>query len=103
MPIVKGMRKCDLLSAVWRRGQDRFGKGSITHAQVETIYNIICEVISEELRAGGGCPLVGIGRLQATDVASRHIRNPRNGEMIFVPAGKRIRYIPSKRFIGVFR
>lgn len=103
MPIIRGMKKCDLLDEVWRRYQDRFGTGSITHTQVDAVYDLICEVMLEELREGGGVPLSGIGRLQAVDVAVRRCANPRSGELMTIPAGKRIRYHPSKAFVSVFR
>lgn len=53
-------------------------------------------VIGEALAAGQDVRLPGLGVLRVESRAARMARNPRTGEAVAVPAGKRVRFSRSR-------
>lgn len=56
----------------------------------------LCEVAAAELLGGGEVPLPGIGKLKAKTTAARKGRNPRTGESLDIPAGKKVLFVACK-------
>jgi DNA-binding protein HU-beta len=48
------------------------------------------DIMATELLGGGEAPLPGIGNLAVREVAARKGRNPRTGEPITIPAGRKV-------------
>lgn len=59
-------------------------------------FDSLCDVMAAELLGGGEVPLPGIGKLKAKKTAARKGRNPRTGESVDIPAGKRVRFVACK-------
>ena len=56
----------------------------------------LCEVATAELLGGGEVPLPGLGKLKVRETAAREGRNPRTGETLHIPAGKKVVFVPGK-------
>lgn len=63
---------------------------------MEKALQAFCSVAAAELLAGGGISLPGLGKLKAKVTSSRTGRNPRTGEAITIPAGRKIVFLPGK-------
>lgn len=56
----------------------------------------LCEVAAAELLGGGEVPLPGLGKLKMRKTAAREGRNPRTGETLHIPEGKKVVFVPGK-------
>ena len=57
------------------------------------------ETIAEALRRGETIELKGFGSFSVVETAPRAGRNPRTGAPLRVPAGRRVRFKPSKSLL----
>lgn len=62
-----------------------------TTAVLEALENIVADMIS----IGEDIVIPGIGKLSVKDTAARTARNPRTGEPVHVPEGRRISFKPA--------
>ena len=62
----------------------------LTKAAIEDVLNALGDVGAAELLGGGEIPLRGLGRLKVQNTAARQGHNPRTGEEITIPAGRKI-------------
>ena len=62
----------------------------ISTAQAERCVNALGSILAAELLAGGEVPLPRIGKLAVKTTQERTGRNPRTGETIAIPAGKKV-------------
>lgn len=58
--------------------------------------NVLCLVMRAEFTKGGEVTLPGIGKLAVKTTAARKARNPRTGEAIDIPAGRKLVLKPGK-------
>lgn len=65
---------------------------------MEKALQAFCSVAAAELLAGGEIPLPGLGKLKVKDTSARTGRNPKTGEVIEVPAGRKVVFTPGKEF-----
>lgn len=65
---------------------------------MEKALQAFCSVAAAELLAGGEISLPGLGKLKAKATSSRTGRNPKTGEAIEIPAGRKVVFSPSKDF-----
>lgn len=72
------------------------GNAGITNAQAESVLNDLAAQAHEAVSAGGEFSLPEIGKLKVAETAARTGRNPKTGESIEVPAGRRVKFRPSK-------
>lgn len=56
--------------------------------------------IADALKRGETIELKGFGSFSVTETAPRAGRNPRTGESIRIPAGRKVRFRPSKSLLG---
>jgi len=56
--------------------------------------------IGDALRRGDMVELKGFGSFSVVETAARSGRNPRTGQPIRIPAGRRVRFKPSKTLLG---
>ena len=54
------------------------------------------EVAAAELLGGGEVSLPGLGKIKMRETAAREGRNPRTGESLHIPAGKKVVFVPGK-------
>lgn len=71
---------------------------AITRVDAERVWDAACKVIRAELLAGGEISMQGVGKLKVKETAARTGRNPRTGEEIHLPAGKKVAFVPGKDF-----
>ncbi len=79
------MNKTDLVATV--AAAENFRPQS-----VESVLKALTTAIVENLKAGESVTLPGIGKLVPVDQPERQRRNPRTGEVVTVPAGRKIQF-----------
>ena len=77
------MTKAELIKALQEATE-------LTGAQTERCINALGSIMAAELLGGGEVPLPRIGKLAVRATAERTGRNPRTGESITIPAGKKV-------------
>ena len=70
----------------------------VTATEAEEYINRLGDIMAAELLGGGEVSLPAIGKLKVQDTAARKGRNPRTGETINIPAGKKLKLSMSKEF-----
>jgi len=88
------MTKRDMIIEIHRAMQEKQPDNAVT--TVERMLGAFCNVAAAELLGGGEIPLPGMGKLKVKQRAARKARNPRTGEAIDIPAGKKIVFAPFK-------
>lgn len=68
----------------------------ISMTDMTAALNGLCAVAAAELLGGGEVPLPGLGKLKIKEKAAREGRNPRTGEVVSIPAGKKVVFVPGK-------
>ena len=69
---------------------------------MEKALQSFCSVAAAELLAGGEVSLPGLGKLKVRTTNARTGRNPRTGEAIDIPAGRKVVFTPGKDFKEAF-
>jgi DNA-binding protein HU-beta len=75
-------------------------EAGITAAQAEKAFNQLIQEMKASLRKGEKVTFSGFGSFEVKNTKKRKGRNPRTGEIIPIPAKKRIKFNPSKLFTG---
>ena len=83
------MSKADLVNVV-------VSKTEVKKKDVELVVNAALDAIVDALKAGDQVQLIGFGTFEVKDTAAREGRNPKTGEAITIPAGKKPAFSPSK-------
>lgn len=76
---------------------------ALSRADMESAFAAICEVAAAELLGGGEVSLPGLGKLKVKETNARTGRNPKTGEMIDIPAGRKVVFTPGKEFKEAFK
>lgn len=71
-------------------------KLDVTKKESEEIFNVFCSLIHDALVDGDEIRLNNIGSLSITETKARTCRNPKTGETIEVPAGRKVRFKTGK-------
>lgn len=90
------MTKQELIKAVAQAVRTAHPDRDVSAVMVEAILDALGDVAAAELLGGGEIPLSGLGKLKSRDVAARRGRNPRTGEVLDLPAGKKAVFAASK-------
>ena len=69
---------------------------AMTLADMGAALDSLCKVAAAELLGGGEVPLPGLGKLKVRKTAAREGHNPRTGEILNIPAGKKVVFVPGK-------
>lgn len=85
------MNKHELIKAITRRAGD-------TQVKAELHLNALLAVLRDEMKKGGCVVLTGWGAFRVKDYAARTGHNPQTGEVIHIPAGRRVVFTPGKAF-----
>lgn len=83
------MNKQELVKAIAK-------KGGMTQIIAEKVLEAFQEVVMEALGNGEEVKISGFGSFEVIDVQSRTARNPKTGETVEVPAGKKPKFKFSK-------
>lgn len=62
----------------------------------EAFFGLCMDIAANELARGGEVMLPGIGKLKVKQTKARMGRNPRTGEPIQIPAGKKVMFTAAK-------
>ena len=62
----------------------------------QAVYNGMASMLQAALKKGYKIPLPGIGKILVRDLKPRMGRNPATGEVVRIPARRRVRLTPSK-------
>lgn len=65
-------------------------------ADAGVVYDSLCNIIAAELLGGGEVPLPGVGKLKVKATPARAGRNPKTGEAINIPAGRKVVFVAGK-------
>lgn len=78
-------------------------KTEMTKKDSEAALSAVVESIKEALIKGDDIRLVGFGTFSVKETAARTGRNPKTGEEIKIPAGKRVAFKASKELKEVLK
>lgn len=88
------MTKYEFLKAVADSLRVSQPDGDVSTVMVEATLAAMGDVAAAELLGGGEVPLLGLGKLKVRTTAARQGRNPRTGEPVSIPAGRRAVFVP---------
>ncbi len=91
------MTKKELIDGIMESMPQR-GRGVASRLHVESTLEATCNVMAAELLGGGEVSLPGIGKLKTVATKARTGRNPRTGEPLEIPAGKKVTFSPFRDF-----
>lgn len=90
------MTKQEFIKAVAQAVHTAHPDRDVSAVMVEAILDALGDVAAAELLGGGEIPLSGLGKLKSKDVSARKGRNPRTGEALDLPAGKKVVFAACK-------
>lgn len=85
------MTKQELCNKVYDAAQ-----GSLTREQAEKHVATMLRAMSEAIAADDPVTLQGFGSFKSVSYKERQGRNPQTGKPMTIPAGKRVKFVPSK-------
>ncbi len=65
-------------------------------SQAKEVCDDLAKFIKESLKRGYKLPLLGLGKLYVRESKARQGRNPQTGEIVQIPARKRVRFTAAK-------
>ena len=83
------MTKTDLVNVV-------SAETEIPKKTVDAVVNSVLEAINNALKENDKVQLIGFGTFEVKAVAEREGRNPKTGEVIKIPASKKVSFTASK-------
>ena len=89
------MTKQELIKAVTQTVRTMDPQRNVTAVMVEAVLDALVDVTAAEL-FGGEVTLPRLGKFKSKAVAARKVRNPRNGEILEIPAGRKLVFITCK-------
>lgn len=93
------MRKEDFILNAMATVRSNNGR-ALNRTDMESALAAFCDVAAAELIGGGEIPLPGLGKLKVKGTSARSGRNPRTGEIIEIPANRKVIFTPGKEFRG---
>lgn len=79
------MNKTELIAAIAEKTEQ-------PKAKVADVLNAFFDTVAEQLTKGEAVQIIGFGNFEIAEYAGRTGRNPRTGEPIEIPAGKRPKF-----------
>jgi len=74
-----------------------------TKAEVARVMNALIKTMLKALKDEEGVSLTGFGNFKVVSTKPRNGRNPRTGESIKIPGGKKIRFASGKAIKDILR
>lgn len=90
------MTKQELIKAVTQTVRTMDPQRNVTAVMVEAVLDALVDVTAAELLGGGEITLPRLGKFKSKAVAARKVRNPRNGEILEIPAGRKLVFTACK-------
>ena len=90
------MTKQELIKAVTQTVRTMDPQRNVTAVMTEAVLDALVDVTAAELLGGGEVTLPRLGKFKSKAVAARKVRNPRNGEILEIPAGRKLVFITCK-------
>lgn len=84
------MTKKELIDGIMESMPAQNGHGVASRLHVESVLEAFANVAAAELLGGGEITLPGIGKIKTVARKARTGRNPRTGQTIEIPAGRRL-------------
>lgn len=78
-------------------------KTGLSGAKAAQAVNAVVDAITEGVQSGEEVRLMGFGSFKVAETKERRGRNPRTGEPIVIPAGKRLSFAPGTRLLEAAR
>lgn len=97
------MTKQELIKAVAQTIRTAHPDRRVTAVMVEATLDALVDVTAAELLGGGEVTLPRLGKFKSKAVAARKGRNPRTGEILEIPAGKKLVFITCKELKEAMR
>ena len=94
------MTKQELIKAVTQTVHTMDPQRNVTAVMVEATLDALVDVTAAELLGGGEVTLPRLGKFKSKAVAGR---NPRTGEILEIPAGKKLVFITCKELKEAMR
>lgn len=76
---------------------------SLSQSQTGKLVNEVFDLIADALRKGDEVRITGFGTFKAAETKERPGRNPRTGEEITIPAGKRVSFAAGSALLGAIK
>lgn len=92
------MTKKELIDAIVESIPRPDGTQVVDKLRVASVLETFCNVAAAEILGGGEITLHRIGTLKTRPARARSGRNPRTGESIEIPAGRRLVIAPTREF-----
>lgn len=92
------MTKKELIDAIMESMSKQKHAKPVTRLQVESFFEGFCGVAAAELLGGGEIGIQGVGKLKVKKTSARKGRNPRTGEKLEIPEGKKVVFVPGRDF-----
>ena len=90
------MTQQELIKSVAQSLSAPYPELKISPLVVRMTLGALGDVAAAELLGGGEVPLPGIGKLKLKNTAARKGRNPKTGETMNIPAGKKVGFTTCK-------
>lgn len=84
------MTKKEMVDAILESMPEQTKRGVANRLKVESFLEAFANVAAAELLGGGEITLPGIGKIKTVARKARTGRNPRTGQTIEIPAGRRL-------------
>lgn len=78
-------------------------RAGLTGVKATTAVNAMLDAIAEAIEEGEEVRLIGFGSFKVTETRERRGRNPRTGEPITIPAGRRLSFSPGAKLVEALR
>jgi len=75
-------------------------RAGLSDADSARVIGVLLECISEALTRGDSVRLTGFGTFRVTDTSERRGHDPRTGEILTIPPGKRVLFSAGSRLRG---
>ena len=95
------MDKSEFIKQALKTVREKHSRNLNATDMVQALHSF-CSVAAAELLAGGEVSLPGLGKLKVRTTNARTGRNPRTGEAIDIPAGRKVVFTPGKDFKEAF-
>lgn len=90
------MTKREFVVAAFETMRKDYPDLPITLGTMEKALDVLGAVAAAELLSGGEVPLPSVGKIKVQTTAARTGRNPRTGEPLDIPGGRKAYLVPGK-------
>lgn len=92
------MTKKELINAILESLPKSETEKQATRLLVESVLESFGDITAAELLGGGEISIISVGKLKTKATAARKGHNPYTGELIDIPASRKVSFTPYKDF-----